>query len=96
MPKSDSQKAVHEDLNAIFSNMDLFRGHSEDPKLKFTELEKNVKKVKDASVAIREFYQATNKLLGSGTFGKVFLFKSKNLMPEKQYAVKVMLKVQRK
>lgn len=46
----------------------------------------------DASSAIREHYRATNKILGEGAFAKVFLFKSKNANPEKDYAVKVMLK----
>ena len=46
----------------------------------------------DASSAIREHYKATNQILGEGSYGKVFLFKSRNSNPEQDYAVKVMLK----
>ena len=52
----------------------------------------NVKTMSDASAAIRESYRPTNKVLGEGTYGKVFLFKSRGVEPEKDYAVKVMLK----
>ena len=51
-----------------------------------------VKVMSDASSAIRQTYQATNQVLGEGSYGKVFLFKSRNVVPEKQYAVKVLLK----
>lgn len=44
----------------------------------------------DATSAIRKSYTATNQLLGQGSYGKVFLFKSKD--EKKDYAVKVMLK----
>ena len=46
----------------------------------------------NATSAIRENYRATNQVLGEGTFGKVFLFKSKGTQPETDYAVKVLLK----
>lgn len=47
----------------------------------------------DASSALRESYRATNQVLGEGTYGKVFLFKSKApAQAEKDFAVKVLLK----
>ena len=54
-----------------------------------------MKRVKDATAAIRESYQATSKVLGAGAFGKVFLFKAKDFASKKKYAVKVLLKESR-
>lgn len=51
-----------------------------------------VKSMSDATSAIRESYRATNQVLGEGAYGKVFLFKSKGAQPEKDFAVKVLLK----
>ena len=75
--------------------MNIFKARSEDPYQNFTELFKNVKRVKDATAAIRESYQATSKVLGAGAFGKVFLFKAKDFTSKKKYAVKVLLKESR-
>ena len=52
----------------------------------------NVNMMSDASAAIRSSYRATNQVLGEGSYGKVFLFKSRGVEPEKDYAVKVLLK----
>jgi len=52
----------------------------------------NIKVMSDASSAIRQSYRATNQVLGEGTYGKVFLFKSRDEVNEKKYAVKVLLK----
>ena len=46
----------------------------------------------NATTAIRESYRATNQVLGEGAYGKVFLFKSKAVGDDKNYAVKVLLK----
>ena len=51
-----------------------------------------LKQMSDATSAIRESYIATNHVLGVGSYGKVFLFKSRNVEPAKDFAVKVLLK----
>ena len=48
--------------------------------------------VKNAATAVRQSYVATQKLLGAGTFGKVFLFKDKNPKVKTKYAIKVICK----
>ena len=54
---------------------------------------REIKQISDASAALRANYRATNQVLGEGTYGKVFLFKSKEEeFGEKDFAVKVLLK----
>ena len=72
----------------------IIKTNAEDRKFQsVTEKPKNtIKKMSDATSAIRESYIATNQILGEGAYGKVFLFKSKAAGDDKHYAVKVLLK----
>ena len=52
-----------------------------------------VKKFSDASTALRRTYKPTNVCLGEGSFGAVYLFKSRADLT-RDYAVKIMIKQQ--
>ena len=54
-------------------------------------MDKVVRQFSDASTAIRKTYKAMNECLGEGSFGAVYLFKSRQ-NPTLEYAVKIMVK----
>lgn len=77
-------------------NMSIFNTQSvlikkHGPEKAQTMESKFVHQFSDASTALRKNYTATNVNLGEGTFGQVFLFKSKT-DPPLDYAVKILLK----